>query len=89
MHTTGITPASQASRRIAEHTGGEPPNAGKIDREQRENRAELDQHREGLAEIVIVEAEKALDQKKVAGRGHRQEFRDALDDAENHRLHCI
>jgi hypothetical protein len=58
-------------RRIAEHAGGNLPNTEKINRQQREDSAELDQHGEGLAEVVIVEAEKALDQEEVAGRGDR------------------
>src|SRR5262249_23653633 len=61
-------------RGIAEHAGGDLPDTEKIDRQQREDGAELNQHGEGLAEIVIVEAEEVLDQEQVAGRGHRQEL---------------
>ena len=59
------------------------PEADKIDRQQRENGAELDQHGESLAEILVVETEEALDQKEMPGRGHRQELGQALDDAED------
>src|SRR5262249_13212874 len=40
-------------------------------------------------EIVIVEAEEVLDQEQVAGRGHRQELGQALDDAEDEGLEKI
>ena len=60
-----------------------------IDRQQRQDRAELDQHREGLAEVVVVEAEEVLHQQQMAGRGHRQEFGQALDDAEDERLEKV
>src|SRR5262249_8368000 len=58
----------------------------KIDRQQREDGTELNQHGEGLAEIVIVEAEKVLDQEEVPSRGHWQELGQALDDAEDEGL---
>ena len=76
-------------RRIAEHADRELPDAEKIDRQQRQDRAELDQHREGLAEIVVVEAEEALDQEEMPGRGHRQELGQALDDAEDEGLEKV
>ena len=53
-----------------------------IDRQQGENGAELDQHREGLAEFRVVETEKMLDQQQVPGRGNRQVFRQSFDEAE-------
>ena len=65
------------------------PEPGEIDRQQRQDGAELDQHREGLAEIVVVEAEEALHQQQVPGRGHRQELGQALDDAEDEGLEKI
>ena len=66
-----------------EHADRELPDTEKIDRQQRQDRAELDQHGEGLAEIVVVEAEELLDQEEMPGRGYRQEFGQALDDAED------
>ena len=60
-----------------------------IDRQQRQNRAELDQHRESLAEILIVEAEEALHQQQVAGGGDRKEFGQALDNAEDECLEKV
>ena len=36
------------------------PQPHEIDRQDRQDRAELDQHHEGLAEIVVVEAEEML-----------------------------
>ena len=64
----------------------ERPEPAEIDRQQRQDGAELDQHREGLAEGVVAEAEEVLHQQQMAGRGHRQEFGQALDDAEHDRL---
>ena len=59
----------ETSRRgIAEHAGGDLPDTEKIDRQQRKDRAELNQHGERLAEIVIVEAEEMLDQEEVPSR---------------------
>ena len=44
-------------RRIVEHAEQQLPQPREIDRQQRQDGAELDQHREGLAEILVVEAE--------------------------------
>ena len=85
QHTDDETP----SCRIAEHTCGNSPDTKKIDRQQREDRAELDEHREGLAEIVIVESEKALHQEEVAGRGHRQELGQPLNHTEDEGLEQV
>ena len=74
---------------IGEHAERDPPQFGEIDHDNRENRAELNQHGEALPEIALAEIEEAFRQQQMAGRGHRQEFRDALDDAENHRPYCI
>ena len=73
----------RARRRIGEQSERELPERAEIDRQQRQDRAELDQHREGLAEIVVVEAEEALHQQQMPGRGDRKEFGQALDDAED------
>ena len=64
-------------------------NLREIDRDDGEDRAELDQDREALPEIVVAEIEEAFRQQQMAGRGHRQEFGHALDNAENHRPYCI
>src|SRR5262249_56042698 len=74
------------SRRIAEHAGSNSPDAEEIDRQQRKDCAELDEDCEGLAEIRVVETEKALDQEQVSGRGHRQELGQSLDDAQYERF---
>ena len=73
-------------RRIGEKADRQLPQPHEIDRQQRQDRAELDQHREGLAEILVGEAEEVLDQQQVAGRRDRQELGQALDDAEDDRL---
>ena len=54
-----------------------------IDRQDGQDRAELDQHHEGLAEGVVVEAEEVLEQQQMAGRRDRQELGQPLDHAEN------
>ncbi len=74
---------------IREHAERDPPQFGKIQRHDRENRAELNQDRETLPERTLAEIEEAFGQQQMARRGYRDEFRDALDDAENHRPHCI
>src|SRR5437868_4047375 len=74
---------------IGEHAGRELPDAREIDREQRQNGAELDKHREGLAELRIVESKKTLDQQEVPGRGDRQEFGQSFDDTEDERLEKV
>ena len=60
-----------------------------IDRQDCQDGAELNQNHEGLAERLVIESEEALDQQQMPGRGHRQEFRQALDDAENECLEKI
>jgi len=57
----------------------------------RETQAKVAAARATAAEenLRIAKAEEALHQQHVAGRGNRQKFRDALDDAENHRPYCI
>ena len=74
----------EARRRpFGEHVGRQRPEPAEIDRQQRQDRAELDQDRERLAEVVVAPAEKMLHQQQMPGRGHRQEFGQALDDAEH------
>ena len=62
------------------------PEAAEIDREQRQDGAELDQNGERLAEGIVARAEKALHQQQMAGRGDRQVFGQPLDDAEHGRF---
>ena len=74
---------------IGEHAERDPPQFDEIDGDNRQDRAELNQHREAVPETALAEIEESFRQQQMAGRGHRQEFRDALDDAENHRPQCI
>ena len=60
-----------------------------VDRQQRQDGAELDQHREGLAEVLVLEAEEALHQQQMPGRGHREEFGQPLHDAEREGLEQV
>ena len=55
-----------------------------IDREERQDGAELDQHLERLA--GVLEAEEAADEQEMRRRGDRDELGDALDDAEDRSL---
>jgi len=74
---------------VVEHAEEQLPQPPEIDRQQRQNGAELDQHREGLAEIVVVEAKEMADQQQVPGRGHRDELGQPLDDTEEDRLDYV
>src|SRR5205814_350139 len=65
------------------------PQFGEIEHDDRENRAELNQHDEAVPEGALAKTEETLHEQHMARRGNRQEFRDALDDAENHRPYCI
>ena len=76
----------RAAAQLVNMPSAELPQPAEIDRQQRQDGAELDQHREGLAEGVVAPAEEVLHQQQMAGRGHRQEFGQALDDAEDGRL---
>ena len=81
------TPKNETPRRrIVRTSRARSARCEKIDRQQREDRAELDQHREGLAEGLVVEAEEPLDEQQMAGRRYRNEFGQALDDAEDEAL---
>ena len=69
--------------RIVEHADSELPQPHEIDRQQRQDGAELDQDREGLAEVLVAEAEELLQQQQMAGRGDRKELGQPFDDAED------
>ena len=75
--------------RIGEHAKRHAPQLAEIQHDDRENRAELNQDHKTLPEGALAKAEEALRQQHMAGGGNREKFRDTLDDAENHRLHCI
>ena len=68
---------------LGERADRDRPQPLEIDRQDRQDRAELDQHHEGLAERLVVEAEEVLEQQQVAGRRDGQEFGQALDHAEH------
>ena len=70
---------------IGEHAERDPPQFAEIERDDGEDGAQLNQHREALPEITLAEIEKPFRQQQMAGGGDGDEFRDALDDAENHR----
>ena len=70
---------------IGEHAERDPPQFCEIDHDNGEDRAELNQHRKALPETALAEIEEAFRQQQMPGRGNGQEFRDTLDDAENHR----
>src|SRR5205823_6096291 len=74
---------------IAEHAEKQAPQPREIDRQQRQDGAELDQHIEAFAERFVVETEKMADQQKMTGRRYRNEFGQAFDDAEEDRLDQI
>ena len=78
-----------ARRRIGERAERDLPQPLEVDRQDRQDRAELDQHHEGLAEIVVAEAEEMLQQQQVPGRRHGEEFGEALDHAEHDGLDQI
>ncbi len=64
-------PDDETPRRwILEHAERDLPDAYKIDRQQRQDGAKLDQHRKSLAEVLVIETEEPLHQKQVAGGGH-------------------
>ncbi len=70
---------------IAGHRDGDPPQAREIDRQDGEDRPELDQDGEGLVGLA-VEPEEMLQQEEVPGRGHRQELGAALQHAKQRGL---
>ncbi len=74
---------------IGKHAKRDPPQFCEIDHDDRENRAELNQDNKTVPETALTETEEAFRQQQMAGRGNGQKFRDPLDDAENHRPHCI
>src|SRR5258707_7610190 len=60
-----------------------------IDRQDAENRAELDQYRKTFPETVLAEVEESFRQQQMTRRGNREELGNTLDDAEDHRPYCI
>ena len=75
--------------RVREHAERDLPQPGEVEHDDREYSAELNQHDKTVPECAVAKAEETLHQQHVAGRGNRQKFRDALDDAENHCPYCI
>ncbi len=69
---------------IGEHPQRNVPQFGKVDHDDRQNRAELNQDDEAVPESSLAETEEFLGEQHMTGRGHRQEFGDALDNAEDH-----
>ena len=67
----------------------ELPQPHRIDRQQGQDGAELNQDREALAEIVVAEAEKLLHEQEMPGRRDRYELGQSLDHAEDRRLDDI
>ena len=53
---------------VAKHSDGNVPQLRKVDAQQRKDRAQLNQDRKGVAEILVAEAEKVLQQKEMSGR---------------------
>ncbi len=74
---------------IAEHGGCDAPKPPEIDGQDGQNGTELDQHHEGLAESIVIEAEEPLDQQQMPGRGHRQKLGQTLDDTEDEGLENV
>ncbi len=75
--------------RIVEHAGSEMPQPPRIDRQQSQDRAELNQNREAFAESVVAEAEKLLHEQQMPGRRDRNELGQSLNHAEDRRLDDI
>ncbi len=74
---------NRAAAQLVNMLSGERPQPAEIDRQQRQDGAELDQHGERLAEVVAAPAEHVLHQQQMAGGGDGQEFGQALDHAEH------
>ncbi len=75
-----------ARRRVDEEADRKPDDAHEIDRQQREDCAELDQDRKGVAEVLVAEAEEMLHQQQMSSRRHREVLGEPFDHAENGRL---
>src|SRR5262249_16693111 len=71
---------------IGEHAEKQAPQPREVDRQQRQEGAELKQDVESLSERFNVENEEMADEQKMAGRRNRNEFSEAFDDAEEDRL---
>ena len=72
--------------RIARKRNQDAPEPGEIDDDHGEDRAELDEHAEGVPEGLLAmraDAEKLSRQKQMGGRGDRDELRYPLNDPEN------
>jgi hypothetical protein len=67
-----------------EHADRDVPQFPEIEADDREDRTELNQHREGIPEGALAETEEALREQQMSGRGHRKELGHTLDDAEDH-----
>src|SRR6266567_4457593 len=55
--------------KVRKHAKRDPPQFGEVDHDNREDRAELNQHVEGLPETIVVETEKSRHQQQMTGRG--------------------
>ena len=71
--------------RFAVQPGDQVGHLGAVKPHDPENRAELDENLERLRALA-GEADGVADDDQMAGGGHRQKFRQALDHAENQRL---
>ncbi len=69
--------------RIFRQVDQDLPEAGKIENHYGEDRAQLDEHIEGSPERVL-QPQGLAGQQQMAGGRHRDEFGQALDDAEQH-----
>src|SRR5262249_44675695 len=72
--------------RVVEEAERELHQAPEVDRQERQDRAELDQDSERIAEALVAEAEEMPHQQQVAGRRNREIFGQPLDEAEDDRL---
>ena len=81
-HAEREAPRRGVARQVLED--GDDPSG--IDREQGEDRAELDQNLEGAA--GALEAEQLAGEQEMGRRGYWQKLRYALDDAEDDRIDC-
>ncbi len=59
------------------------PEPGEIENHHRQDRAQLDEHIEGSPE-GLLQPQGLAGQQQMAGGRHRDEFRQALDDAQDH-----
>ncbi len=74
-----------ARLRIARKRNQDVPEPGEIDDDHGEDRAELNEHAEGIPEGLLAmraDAEKLSREKQMGGRGNRDELRNPLNDPE-------